>query len=218
MRVYNCVNFGRRGAGWTRWRSGDSRLWVIERTKVFANVAAPPLTRDGQLPAQVARVLELPLPGQDCWLKHDVLFAAHVCTRLRASASASASASARLDPFPSRESFPVGLRRSIQLRARRSRLQNPGAAARNVQRSPPPRLFGCVKTRDFFRFPRAQLCIPPRVVRRGVTSASRLSSWRRRVRRSMWVPTCASRGYSAARNTTGDTGSWWATKANDSPW
>ena len=96
--------------GWTRWRSGDSRLWVIERTEVFAHVAAPPLTRDGQLPAQVARVLELPLPGQDGWLKHDVLFAAHVCTRLRASASASASASARLGPFPSRESFPVGLR------------------------------------------------------------------------------------------------------------
>ena len=58
--------------GRVRAREGDSRAIdrVHARTKVFTNIAAPPLARDGQLPAQVARVLKLPPPRQDGGLEH----------------------------------------------------------------------------------------------------------------------------------------------------
>ena len=58
--------------GRVRAREGDSRAIdrVHARTKVFTNIAAPPLARDGQLPAQVARVLKLPPTRQDGGLEH----------------------------------------------------------------------------------------------------------------------------------------------------
>ena len=58
--------------GRVRAREGDSCAIdrVHARTKVFTNIAAPPLARDGQLPAQVARVLKLPPPRQDGGLEH----------------------------------------------------------------------------------------------------------------------------------------------------